>query len=375
MSVQRLYATIDLNAIQQNIQEMIRCTANDARICCVVKADGYGHGSLQVARCVESEERIWGFAAATTEEAMLLRTNGIRKPIMILGYVFPDDYETLIIHQVRIPVFSAEMAKDVSNAALRTGKTAKIHLIVDTGMNRIGFTDSKESADEIETLLSYPNLEAEGIFTHFARADEKDKSHAFAALERFLAFVRMLEERGIHIPLCHSANSAATMEFPASHLNMVRVGISMYGIYPSDEMDKEACHLVPAMELKSRVSFVKTVPAGEPVSYGGTYVTEREMRIATVPAGYADGYPRSLSNKGCVLIGGKRARILGRICMDQMMVDVTGLPCEIGAEVTLMGRDGDEFLGINELSDLSGRFPYEFICVIGKRVPRVYPET
>ena len=375
MSVQRLYATIDLDAIQKNVKEMIRCAANDALVCCVIKADGYGHGSLHVARCLEAEERIWGFAAATTEEAMLLRTNGIRKPMMILGYVFPDDYETLILHQVRIPVFSREMAKDVSDAAVRIGKTAKIHLTVDTGMNRIGFTDSEESADEIESLLQYPNLEAEGIFTHFARADEKDKSYARAALKRFLAFVELLESRGIHIPICHSANSAATMEFPESHLNMVRAGISMYGIYPSDEMDREACHLIPAMELKSRVSFVKTVPAGEPISYGGTYVTEREMRVATVPAGYADGYPRSLSNKGCVLISGKRAPILGRICMDQMMVDVTGIPCEIGSEVTLMGKDGDEFLGVDELSALSGRFPYEFICVIGKRVPRVYPET
>lgn len=372
MSVKRLYAVVDLNAIRKNLRTMIRCAQNDASICCVIKADAYGHGALAVARYLESERKVWGFAVATTEEAMMLRDNGISKPLIILGYVFPEDYELLVEKQVRIPVFSLNMARDISGAAIYNGLRAQIHLAVDTGMGRIGFADDISSLREIEEIAKLPNIEIEGIFTHFARADEKDKSYAEEALRRFLLFTDMIESRGIHIPIRHAANSAAIMEFPKSHLSMVRAGISLYGIYPSDEMDRENCHLYPAMELKSRVSYLKTLPKGSPISYGGTYVTDRETKVATIPAGYADGYPRSLSNKGCVLIHGRRAPIIGRICMDQLMADVTGMDVRIGSTVTLMGRDGDEFLGVDEISALSGRFPYELISVLGKRVPRAY---
>ena len=239
-------------------------------------------------------------------------------------------------------------------------------------MSRIGFADTEESVKEIEEMAKLPGLVLEGIFTHFARADEKDKSDAVSQLNRYLRFISLLQEAGISIPLRHCSNSAGILEMPEANMDAVRAGISMYGIYPSDEMDRNRIRLEPAMELKSHIVYIKEVPAGVPVSYGGTFVTDRPTRIATIPVGYADGYPRSLSSRGCVLIRGKRAPILGRICMDQFMADVTDIPAEELDEVTLMGRDGEEFLSVDELGALSGRFPYEFVCDVSKRVPRIY---
>ena len=371
-SFERIYAKIDLDAVEENFRLMRAGMKEDTEMIAVIKTDAYGHGALPIARLVEAYEYIWGFAVATVEEAVFLRKNGIQKPILILGFVFPQDYEILAEYEIRPAVFKLSMAKELSAAAEKRGKKIRIHLALDTGMTRIGFADTDASVEVIKKIADLPGLELEGMFTHFARADEKDKTSAKTQLARYLDFAEKLENSGIQIPLKHCANSAAIMELPEAHLKAVRAGITIYGIYPSDEMNRDAMKLKPVMELKSHIAYIKTVEANVPVSYGGTYVTEKRMRIATIPAGYGDGYPRSLSNKGYVLIHGKKAPILGRVCMDQFMVDVSSIPAKELDEVTLMGKDGQEELTVDTLGRLSGRFPYEFVCDVGKRVPRLY---
>lgn len=368
----RVFAKIDLGAVRNNFLAMKEKLRDGTKIIAVVKADGYGHGAVPIARMAEPWDFIWGFAAATVEEAVELRLAGIEKPILILGCVFEEDYEKLTAYGIRPTVFQLSAARELSKTAVRTGTSLPVHVAVDTGMSRIGFADTEESVKEIEEMAKLPGLVLEGIFTHFARADEKDKSDAVSQLNRYLRFISLLQEAGISIPLRHCSNSAGILEMPEANMDAVRAGISMYGIYPSDEMDRNRIRLEPAMELKSHIVYIKEVPAGVPVSYGGTFVTDRPTRIATIPVGYADGYPRSLSSRGCVLIRGKRAPIIGRICMDQFMADVTDIPAEELDEVTLMGRDGEEFLSVDELGALSGRFPYEFVCDVSKRVPRIY---
>ena len=339
----------------------------------VIKADGYGHGAGAIAHLVQDYDYIWGFATATAEEAIQLRSAGVTKPILILGIVFEETFEELIRADVRPAVCTFEMAEKLSKEALCQGKTVHIHIALDTGMTRIGFADIPESVEEIKKIAALPNLEIEGMFTHFARADEYDRTPAMVQLDRYLKFADLLEEADVKIPIRHCSNSAGIIRVPEANLNLVRAGITIYGIYPSNEVERDIIRLQPAMELKSHISYVKETGAGNAVSYGGTFVTEKTTRIATIPIGYADGYPRQLSNKGWVLIHGKKARILGRVCMDQFMVDVTEIPeAAAGDEVTLIGRDGAEFISIEELGDLSGRFSYEFACEISKRVPRIY---
>lgn len=364
---------ISLDAVERNFQAMKDHLGEGVRILAVVKADGYGHGAVPIARMMEKKEYIWGFAVATAEEALALREAGICKPVLILGLVFEEHHAKLIRQDVRLTVCEEQEAEALSAEALRQGKTVHIHLALDTGMSRIGFSDTSESIACIRRISRLPKVAIEGLFTHFARADETDRQPALVQLERFQRFYRQLEEQGISIPVPHCANSAGIIRIQEAHFQVVRAGITIYGIYPSAEVERDIVRLEPVMELKSHVSFVKEVPADCAVSYGGTFVTRRPTRIATIPMGYADGYPRQLSNKGWVLISGKRARILGRVCMDQFMVDVTDIPgVEKGTPVTLMGRDGEEFLGIEELGELSGRFSYEFACEISSRVPRVW---
>lgn len=368
----RVYAKIDLDAVEENFRLMKAGLKEGTKMIAVIKTDAYGHGALQIARLVEDYDYIWGYAAATVEEAVFLRENGIRKPILILGFTFPEDYEVMAEHEIRPAVFKLSMAKELSEAALRTGKNMKIHLALDTGMTRIGFADTEASVEVIKEIAKLPGLEIEGMFTHFARADEKDKTAARTQLKRYLDFAQLLEKAGVYIPLKHCSNSAGIMELQEANLDAVRAGITIYGIYPSDEMDREAMKLHPVMEIKSHIAYIKEVEAGVPVSYGGTYVTEKRTRIATIPVGYGDGYPRSLSNKGYVLLHGKQASILGRVCMDQFMVDVTDIPAEELDEVTLMGVDGGAELSVDTMGQLSARFPYEFVCDVGKRIPRIY---
>ena len=371
----RVEAEIDLGAIRDNFAAMRGRLRDDTKMIAVVKTDAYGHGAVRIAEMMEPEAYIWGFAVATTEEAVELRRAGIRKPILCLGFVFPQDYDLLVRLQIRPATFKLSMARQLSEAASRAGMILPVHLAVDTGMGRIGFQVCEEDADEAAEIAKLSNLKVEGLFTHFARADERDKDYTQEQFRKYCRFEQMLEERGVSIPLRHAANSASIMELPGTHLDAVRAGITIYGIYPSDEVDRNLMPMKPAMSLISHICYIKKVPAGTSISYGGTFVTERESRIATIPVGYGDGYPRSLSNKGSVLIRGRRAPIVGRVCMDQFMVDVTEIEAEEFDRVTLLGQDGKDAVTTDELGRLSGRFPYELVCDISKRVPRVYVDA
>ena len=369
----RVCAEIDLDAIAYNMEQMRNRIGGDAKLIAVVKTDGYGHGAVPIAQMFEEFSYVWGYAVACLEEAADLREHGIKKPVLVLGCVFPDQYEDMLNYDIRPAVYTEEMADAISGTAVRLGKTAHFHIKIDTGMGRIGFPVSEESADIIERISRLPNVRLEGMFTHFAKADETDKTYTMMQHERFMWMKEQIEERGISIRYFDCDNSAGIIDLPDMRHDLARAGISTYGMYPSDEVKKEAVDLKPALRLTSHVTYVKDVAAGTPISYGGTFVAPEQMKVATIPVGYGDGYPRSLSNKGYVLIHGKRARILGRVCMDQFMVDVTDIP-ETGFmdQVTLIGRDGDERITVEDLSELSGRFNYEFVCCLGKRIPRIY---
>ena len=369
----RVKAVISLDAVEQNFREMRKNIAEDTKMIAVVKADAYGHGAVPIAHLIENHDYIWGFAAATAEEAVHLRQAGITKPILILGIVFDEYFPELVQYDIRPAVCEYDEAKKLSDEAVLQNKTVHIHIALDTGMTRIGYADIPESVEEIKKIAELPNLEIEGMFTHFARADEYDRSPAMVQLERYQDFSKRVEEAGVDIPLHHCSNSAGIIRVPEANLSIVRAGITIYGIYPSSEVERDIVKLAPVMELKSHITYVKDVPAGAAISYGGTYVADKKKRVATIPVGYADGYPRQLSNKGWVLIHGKKAPILGRVCMDQFMADVTEIDnVKKGDEVTLLGRVGDEFISIEEMGDLCGRFSYEFACDISPRVPRVY---
>ncbi len=368
----RLTAYIHLDAVRFNMRSMKKQLGPGTGMIAVIKADAYGHGAIQVAQLLEQEEYVRGFAVAAVSEARELRAAGISRPILILGYTFAQDYEWMVQNQVRPTIFTLEMAEQFAGAAQKAGVTAKIHAAVDTGMSRIGFSDSDESAKLIAEIDRLPGIFLEGVFTHFAKADETDKTAALLQYDRFSKFCQKLKGKLPHPVICHCANSAAIIDLPWMQMDLVRAGISIYGIYPSDEVNRQQIPLCPAMELKSHVVSVREIDPGVSVSYGGTFTAQKKTTIATIPVGYADGYPRSLSNKGSVLIHGKRAVIAGRVCMDQFMADVTGMDVKVLDEVTLLGRDGDDEITADELGKISGRFPYEFVCDIAKRVPRVY---
>lgn len=369
----RIYATIDLDAVSYNLDSIQKKISSGTDIIAVVKADGYGHGALEISRMLEREPRVFGFAVASAEEAFALRDFGIQKPVLILGYTFAEDYEALVLQNIRPTVYSYEMALAYNAAALKAGTKALLHIKVDTGMGRIGYPVTREAADEIAEIAALPGIEIEGLFTHFARADERDKTESRRQLALYREMLTLLEDRHVYVSYRHCSNSAAIAEFSEADLDLVRAGIILYGLWPSEESNRDAICLRPVMELKSTVIHIKTLEAGSCISYGGTYRLTERKRIATIPAGYADGYPRSLSNKGYVLIRGKKAPILGRICMDQFMVDVTEIPdVKLLDPVTLLGRDGKEQISMEDLGRLSRRFNYEFACDIGKRVPRYY---
>ena len=369
----RIQADIDLDAFRFNLDSIKKNINENTQIITVLKADGYGHGAVPLAKEAEKEERVWGIAVATVEEALELRRGGIKKPLLILGYTYQEDYDLIAEEELRPTVFKLSMAQELSQAALRKNKTIKIHIKIDTGMSRIGYRDLEKSVPEILEISRLPGLEIEGLFTHFARADEKETTPAYQQLEKYQAFQKALKEAGLKIPLCHCSNSAGIIRIPEANMDAVRAGIILYGLYPSEEVEKEPVPLKPLMTLKSHIAYIKTLEPGVQISYGGTYTTQKETRVATIPVGYADGYARSLSNKGWVLIRGKKAPILGRVCMDQFMVDVTDIPeARELDEVILLGKSQDQQITMEELGELSGRFNYEFACCISKRVPRIY---
>ena len=369
----RVYAKIDLDAIAYNMEQMKQNIRPETKVMAVIKADGYGHGAVQIAEMMERWNYIWGFAVATLDEAVVLRTEGIQKPILVLGCVFPDQYMEMLKYEIRMNIYTEEMAESISRMAAREGKTAYMHIKLDTGMSRLGFGINEQSVETIKRISKMPNVNMEGIFTHFTKADEKDKSFTKKQIQEFVWMTERLKEKNVRFTYEHCSNSAGIIDVPEANFDIVRAGISTYGLYPSEEVDKTNVKLKPALALKSHVAFVKEIESGTPVSYGGTFVAKEKMKIATIPVGYADGYPRSLSNKGYVLIRGKKAPILGRVCMDQFMVDVTQIEgVSFGDKVTMIGKDGNEILPVEVLSELSGRFNYEFVCDLGKRIPRVY---
>jgi len=373
----RVWAEVDLDKIVYNMQNLKGNVAEDTKLFGVVKTDGYGHGSVPIAKKLEEYDFMFGFAVATPEEAHILRMAGICKPILILGYSFPYAYEMLAKEEIRPAIFREDCLEELSAAAKKIGKNIRVHIKVDTGMNRIGIRPDEEGLEFVRKVCACEGVEVEGIFTHFFKSDETDKTSAMKQLNIFCDFVNRVEaELGIRIPYKHCANSAAIMDLPETSLDLARAGIAMYGLFPSEEVSRTTVALQAALSLYSTVVYVKEIEAGETVSYGGTFSADKTMRIATVPVGYGDGYPRSLSGKGWVLIRGKKAPILGRVCMDQFMVDVTEIPeASAGDKVVLLGKDGQECISAEDLGELSGRFNYELVCDLCKRIPRVYLEN
>ena len=370
----RCYAEVSLKAIGHNIAQVKKRLRPGVKLLAVIKADAYGHGAVRVGKYLE--DQVDYFAVATAEEAMELREQGIRLPVLVLGYISPEQYGEILDYDITQTVYSLEIAEKLSEASVKAGCRTKIHAALDTGMTRIGFHITEEEADRIAAISRLPGLELEGMFTHFSCADQKDKTYCGLQLEKFRRMERMLRARGVEIPVKHICNSAGIMEFDDYRFDMVRSGIVTYGLYPSEEVDKSRLPLIPALSWKSRVIHVQDVEPGLGVSYGATYTTEGPCtRIATFSAGYADGYPRALSNKGRVLIHGRYAPILGRVCMDQMMVDVSHIPdVKVEDTVTLIGREGDRGITMEEVADPACRFNYEMACGISKRVPRIYPD-
>lgn len=366
----RVYAEINLDAMCSNVSQALE-RMKPAKLMAIIKTDAYGHGAVRSAKALD-EIGVYAFGVATPGEALELRRSEIKNPILILGYVFEEYFDRMIENDIDLALFDLNTAKLLNSHAEKLGKKARVHIKADTGMGRIGFQPCDESAEIIKEIAALNNIEIDGMFTHFACADSKDKASVNRQIERFTNFVAKVKSEGVSLPIVHCYNSASIVDFDKPLFDMVRCGIITYGLEPSDEVSKTNIKLQKVMSIKSHVAYVKKVGAGFTVSYGSTYVTDKETEIATIPVGYGDGYPRTLSNKGTVLIGGHFAKIIGRVCMDQFMVDVTGLGVSRGDEVILMGSDGENSITAEEIGDLSGRFNYELVCDINKRVPRVY---
>ncbi len=371
---QRGYVEVNLDYIVENLENMKKNIEAETQIIAVIKTDGYGHGGIPIARHIESLDFLFGFAVATAEEAFELREAGIKKPILVLSYTFPYAYERLIKEDIRVTVFRKDTLEALQKASVRVGKNANVHIKVDTGMGRIGIQPDEDGMEFVKNTLQTDGVRIEGIYTHFACADEEDLTSAKAQIQKFCKFTQMVEEKlQYKIPIYHSSNSAGILALPEANMNLVRAGITMYGLLPSPEMAQTKVPLKPVLSLHSHIVYVKELKKGQTVSYGSKFVAKEPIMVATIPLGYGDGYPRSLSSKGYVLIRGKRAPILGRVCMDQFMVDVTQIPeAKEGDLVTLIGCNGEEVITANDLGGLSGRFNYELVCDLNQRLPRVY---
>ncbi|WP_410496318.1 alanine racemase [Cellulosilyticum sp. ST5] len=368
----RVVAEVNLGAIEHNYKQIRQHIPNHTEMMAIVKADGYGHGAKEVANFLQ-EQGVNRFAVAIVAEGEELRSSGITSPILVLGYTPRADIKALIENDLTQTVFSYEMAKTISDEAGRLGKTVNIHLKVDTGMGRIGFLSSPKSIEEILMITKLPHINLEGIFTHFSTADEEDTSYTKEQWSIFEGFLKELSEVGLELPIIHAANSAAIMCHEYTHLNLVRPGIILYGYYPSPYLEGKVLDLEPAMTLKTQVVHVKELPEGQYVGYGRKFYTHQKTKIATIPVGYADGYSRNLGNKGRVLIRGQYAPIIGNICMDQFMVDVTHIKgISVEDEVVLFGKQQDAVIPVEEIAQSLGTINYEIVCMIGKRVPRIY---
>lgn len=366
-----VWAEVDLDKLAHNMRE-IRRVAKSENIIGVVKADAYGHGAVDVAP-VLLENGANRLAVAVISEAVELRRSGIECPIMILGFTPPNLIDNLLRYDIEQAVYSYEFAKELSRMAQKKNKVARIHIIVDTGMGRIGYLPNDDSVEEVYKISKLPNIIIEGLFCHFSSADEKDKTYTFNQVKKYNDFYDELKKKKVNINMRHIANSAAIIDLPETHYEAVRPGIIIYGYYPSEEVNKENIDLKPVMTLKTNVVHIKTLPPGEYVSYGRKYRTEKESVIATLPVGYADGYTRLLFQKGKVILKGKFAPVIGRICMDQCMIDVTEIDgVKIGDEVILIGEDENNKFSADIVGELLDTISYEVVCMISKRVPRVY---
>lgn len=369
---QRVIAEINLDAVAFNIKNIRKLVKKEIRIMGIVKADAYGHGAVEVSKVLLYHGADC-LGVAILDEAIQLRKNNIHVPVLILGYTPSAKLADVIKYNVAQTVFSIDTAKELSEIAVKQGKNAVVHIKIDTGMGRIGFMPSEKAAEEIAQIAALPNIVIEGIYTHFASADEYDKTFTKKQLALFRSMVEKLEKKGILIPLKHCANSAAVIDLEEDIFNMVRPGIILYGLYPSEEVQKQKLPLQPVMSIKTHISYVKEVEEGTSIGYGRTFITKRKSRIATVPVGYADGFARSMAKGGRVIVGNGYAPVVGRICMDQFMIDVTDIEqIKAGDEVVILGQKGNQFISAQEIAQIMDTISYEVVCMIGKRVPREY---
>lgn len=365
----RTFVEIDVDAIEHNLKELNKCINKDTLKCAIVKADAYGHGAVTIAELLS--DKVDFFAVASADEAMELRRAGIKNNILVLSYTHSDDYEELIQNDIRLTVYNKDRAKKISETAKQLGKTAIVHIAIDTGMTRIGFYPDDESLNDVCEISKLENIKTEGIFSHYACADMTDKSISDNQTQLFKNFINRCADSGVTFSIHHLCNSAGISEFK-EHFDMVRMGISLYGLYPSDEIDQTIINLQPALTFKSHIISIKDVDKDVGISYGHTYKTSEKRCIATVSAGYADGYPRALSGCGRVIVNGKYAPIVGRVCMDMFMIDVTDIDCKETDEVILFGSDGNLSVSVEEIGMKSMSFNYEIICGVSRRIPRVY---
>ena len=372
--IRPVWAEIDLDKIAFNMRN-IKNVAGDREVIAVIKADAYGHGAVELAE-VLLENGASRFAVAIITEAIELRESGIKAPIMILGYTPIEFGEDLIKYDIEQTVYDLEYAKQLSEIALKMGKKAKIHIALDTGMGRIGFMPNEESLNEVLEIASLDGIETVGIFTHFSTADEEDKEYTNYQFAKIQNFIKMLLNNGVNIPIKHVSNSGAIIDLPETYLDAVRAGIILYGYYPSNEVNKERLSIEPALTLKAKIGHVKKLEKGMYVSYGRTFKTERDSIIATLPIGYADGYSRLLSGKAKVIVNGKFANVIGRICMDQCMIDVTDVgEVKVGDEVIILGEYRELKFNADDMAELIGTINYDILCMIKHRVPRIYKKN
>lgn len=369
----RAWAEINLDHIEHNVKEIAKRVGKMTEIMAAVKADAYGHGIFETVPTM-LESGVSRLAVSMLDEAIQLREIGIKVPILVLSYTDPVRAEEIIQYNITQTIFSHDLAQALSKAAVKMNREARIHIKVDTGMSRVGFSTGYSAVKDVVEISKLPGIVIEGLFSHFSTADEADRTYTMLQYERFESIVQELHRIGIIIPVKHIGNSGAILQYPNLSMDMVRPGIILYGLYPSNEVDRNVIDLKPAMSFKAKVIMVKEIEPGVPVSYGNTFVTQRKTRLATVPIGYADGYSRLLSNRGRMLIHGEYAPVVGRICMDQCMVDVTDIPGDVktGDEVVIFGRQGEREISVDEVAELSQTINYEVVCLIGKRIPRVY---
>ncbi|KXG74454.1 alanine racemase [Thermotalea metallivorans] len=370
--IRPVWAEVNLDNLAHNIREVRRSVKEGTLVAAVIKADGYGHGAVEIAETL-LQNGAHRLAVATLSEALALRKVYRDVPILVLGYTPETSAEEVVLNDITQTVYALEQAEAFSRKAEELGRIVKVHVKIDTGMSRLGLQPDVGTVELIKKMARLPKLTIEGVFTHFAVADETDKSFTYGQYEKFMGLCKMLEKEDVFIPIKHVSNSAGIIDLPEMNLDMVRAGIMLYGLYPSDEVNKGEIKLKQVMSLKAKISHVKELDAGIGISYGLKYVTNRKSKIATLPIGYADGFTRLLTGKAEVIVKGHKVPVVGRICMDQCMIDVTGIEdVERGDEAVLFGGDGKNFISIDEVAKKLGTINYEIVCMIGKRVPRVY---